>query len=168
MTFGEPAWIDTIIGRIGDRLVAGAGLAADLVFAYEGDPGDLLGKPPGNKFLVLAPMRLETSLPIVAGGGASHTVFPSLLRVDVCQQVGGNQEFHSYRTFRAAGGLAATVRSVVNSLQLATLANAEGTTTPLVEPMRLVGCEFNPRMPAAGWSWCRTVWSVKWRSNIGS
>lgn len=168
MTFGQPAWIDTIIGRMGDRLVAQVGLAADLVFVYEGDPTDLCDKPPGNRFLVMAPMRADVDQGTVIGGGKSHTVLPSMFRVDAMQLVGGNREFHSYRTFRDGSGLSATVRSVINALQLYTLPNADATSTPLVEPMRLVGFEFNPRRPASGWSWCRTVWSVKFRSNIGA
>lgn len=168
--FGEPAWIDTILTRIGDRLVdtPAVGLAADLIFVYEGEPTDLLSKPPADRFLVLAPVRLPVSQGPVIGGGAAHTVFEGQFRVDVFRRVGGDREFRSFRSLTQAEGLSPFVQDVITALQLEplTLTSLGITTTPLTQPMRLVSADFNPRKPQAGWSWCRTMWLIPFRTSF--
>lgn len=168
--WGEPDWIDTILLRIQSALRAGSlGIASDLVFLYEGEPTDLLEKPPGDTFLAVAPMSLPVSAGFVAGGGAPHTVYDGRFRVDLMRRVSDQQHRGGNLLTRSGESIAGFARRVINAMQEHTLAvDVDGvTSTPLIEPMRLVSLDFNPRRPAQGWSWARSVWSVKFREAHG-
>jgi hypothetical protein len=168
--FGEPAWIDTVLTRIVSKIVAANVLASDLVGIYEGDIKDILGKPPGDRVVVVAPMSLPVFQGTTTGGGRTHTTTAGTVRVDVLRRVGGDQEFRSGRLLTSSAGLSPFVKQIIDAMQLETLAEEVDTisSTPLVEPMRLLSCEFISRVPQPGWSWCRTLWSVKFRTSFGA
>lgn len=170
MIFGQPAWVDTILDRMQTTLASKTTVPGDLIFVYEGEPLDLLRHPPGDWFVALAPLSLPVMPGYPAGGGGSHTLFDGRVRTDVFRRVGGDQEFRSRRVFKGnAASLSTMVKMVADALQLETLPASVmiPPTTPLVEPMRLISAEFNPRTPPTGWGWCRLTWSTKFRSSMG-
>jgi hypothetical protein len=166
MIFGNPTWIDVIIDRVVSQISGdGKPLPFDRAVIYDGDTIDLLQLPPAEQFAVVGPTEFPVDQDHVGGGGSPFTAFDGRIRVDVASRCSRDRENESrLALIDPVDGLTPLVRKIVKVLQLNTLA-VEGV-SPLREPMRLVSIGFNPRKPKTGWSWCRTVWSVKFRTDF--
>lgn len=164
MVFGELTSIENILSAIERDLAASGVVSADCIWPYLGDPLDLLQHPPAERFATLAPVEMPVDQTIVAGGGKPHTVFNSRFRLDLFARCSRDREFEDRLVLSdTADGLLPLLRAACAALQTSTLAT-DGV-SPLLEPMRLVVLQFNPRTPPTGWAYCRSVWSVKFRTD---
>jgi hypothetical protein len=164
MQFGLPTRIETILERIEQTLAGNSVLPADCIWPYLGEPLDLLKHPPAERFATLAPMEMNVDQGIVAGGGSQHTALDSRFRLDLFARCARDREFEDRLVLvDASDGLLPLLRAACAAIQLATL-ETDGQ-SPLREPMRLMGLQFNPRTPPTGWSYCRSVWQVKFRTD---
>ncbi|OWK45748.1 hypothetical protein [Fimbriiglobus ruber] len=168
IAFGQSAWVTDVLGAIESLVRAGAALPREYVFAYLGEPDDLLAHPPGDKFVAVGVESLPPIDGLVAGGGSAQTAFDGRFRVDVFCRLGSDQQFRDARLLRdASNGMGRLVKSVIAAVQVQPVPDPTGATSVLIEPMRLGGAVvFNPRKPATGWAWARVPVSAKFRTDF--
>lgn len=169
IAFGTPTWVDEVLDLVEARVADGSGLPRDKVFSYAGEPADLAGTPPGEKFIACWFTGLPVMPGYVAGGGAAHTAFDSTLRLDVFVRLGTDKQLQDTKLLRdASHGFAKLVRRTVKAVQVWHGVAAGADSSPFIEPTRMVGpgVAFNPRTPPTGWGWARVTLGVKFRTDF--
>lgn len=165
--FGLPAWVDTVLPLIENRVARQAGFDPSRVFSYLGDPAALLKASPAPQFVAVVPDDFPVDQAAVKGGGAEFTLFAGRFRLNVFTLLGTDRELADSRLMRDRSfGAAAAVRRVAKAVQVWVPYESDGTSCRLVEPARLVRVKFNPRTPPTGWSWAEVIVEAKFRTDF--
>jgi hypothetical protein len=168
VAFGEPTWIAEVLNRIRCRIADKTPINASCVFAYAGNPLDLLKHPPMDQFVSTWVSTMPPDPRSVAGGGAANTVFNSTLRIDAFCRVGLDREYEDTNFLENSSfGMGEFVRKVVRSVQVWPAIDKTDKSI-FVEPPRLAdrGVTFNPRTPPSGWGWAEILLSAKFRADL--
>lgn len=151
IAFGQPAWIDTVTEAVEARVSKAAGIPRSRVFAFAGDPADLMDSPPAEQFATVWFESLTVDQELLVGGGAAHTGIDDVLTVDVFQRLATDRENADAQLLRSASlGFAVTLKRVGKALQL--WFPAVNNTSILREPARVLGFALRGRRPAHGWA----------------
>jgi hypothetical protein len=165
VAFGQPAWFTDVLLLLERRIVAHTKLPADRVFAYLGEPDDLLKSPPGEKFIALGIEDLPVDQRRAAGGGAVHAAVDMVVRLDCFARLGTDREFADPALLRdRSKGLGQLVFEACRAVHVWSAADAGKSL--LREPSRVLGVRPNPRKPATGWGWCRIRAAAYFRADL--
>ena len=171
MFYGDYSWLDTILEKIGERIVATSkgSLSGDRVFETLASDEDHLSSPPGDRFVTVRPGRFPADERLYAGSGRWAVGFLGTMRVALFNRVGSDQELRSVKAIRdLTRGMLASWLRILDGLQGFNPVNVSGHCI-LKEPMRVVEFSLEPkkaREPHGSWCVLSSTWETKFITDL--
>lgn len=166
-TFDRSIWLDGLLERLEAHLVAQRVYAADAVFVYLGDGGDLLENPPRETFLAIGVQSVTPEQELWDGAGLVVPQFNGLFTLTQYTRLWVDRTKVDARLIKdKSRGLAWSLRTLVKALQLWDARDATDG-SPLAEPGRLAGpAHFNGKRTPFGWASVQSTWELKFRADL--
>lgn len=154
----------TILPLLQTQLASVTGLATDYVYLSLEESEEF--EFPGNDFLlVLTPRRFSLDQGVFVGGGVVTPKFDGTLDVTLWARYGVDQPYRADKLLTDVTlGILAKWDLVLKALL--GFDPTVSTNQVLVEPMRAINWEVQPRKGKPGWAKIASSWELKWNQDV--